>query len=381
MVPLIATFNLEAYGRSWLPSGLEIHALRNACLSIGVLGMAALAGLVVHWLFFIFLHRLTRGSSAPLSELLIARLRGPFRLLLPLLAAMLVVPPLAFSPEFNEVLKHLFSLFIIASITWFFMSLALMGGDLVLSRFDVQAQDNLRARSVHTQLAVLSKVVLVAIGVVSGATMLMTFDKIRHVGVSILASAGMLTIIVGFAAQHSIATLFAGLQIAFTQPIRIGDVLIVEGEWGWVEEITLTYVVIKIWDLRRLVVPITYFLEKPFQNWTRVSANLLGTVFLYVDYSVPLEAVRQRFRTILEGSDKWDGKVSGVQVTNCSEHTMELRLLMSAADSPKAFDLRCEVREGVLGFLQEHHPGSLPRLRAELGRDAWGGAPAAGQKP
>jgi small-conductance mechanosensitive channel len=197
--------------------------------------------------------------------------------------------------------------------------------------------------------------------------MLMTFDRIRHVGVSILASAGMIGIILGFAAQRSIATLFAGLQIALTQPIRIDDAVIVEGEWGRVEEITLTYVVIKIWDLRRLVVPVTYFLEKPFQNWTRVSANLLGTVFLYVDYSVPVDEVRRELQAILKVSALWDGQVGGVQVTNSSERTLELRLLMSAADSSKIFDLRCEVREKVLAFLQQNHPGSLPRVRADLG--------------
>jgi small-conductance mechanosensitive channel len=187
------------------------------------------------------------------------------------------------------------------------------------------------------------------------------------VGVSILASAGMIGIILGFAAQRSIATLFAGLQIALTQPIRIDDAVIVEGEWGRVEEITLTYVVIKIWDLRRLVVPVTYFLEKPFQNWTRVSANLLGTVFLYVDYSVPVDEVRRELQAILKVSALWDGQVGGVQVTNSSERTLELRLLMSAADSSKIFDLRCEVREKVLAFLQQNHPGSLPRVRADLG--------------
>jgi len=278
-----------------------------------------------------------------------------------------VVPPLAISAPAAEALKHLFSLCIIAAITWFFMSAALTGQDIALSRFDVKLKDNLRARSVHTELTILVRLLLVAIGVVSAASMLMTFDVIRHVGVSLLASAGVVGIILGLAAQRSLATLFAGLQIAFTQPIRMGDVLIVEGEWGWVEEITLTYVVIKVWDLRRLVVPVTYFLEKPFQNWTRVSSNLLGAVLIYVDYSVPVDKVRQELRDILEASDKWDGQVCGVQVTNCTERTLELRLLMSAADSSRTFDLRCEAREKILAFLLKHYPESLPRLRADLG--------------
>ena len=361
----------------WRPSGNEVHGLESFSASMGLLAAAALGALAAHWILLALLSRLARRSEGPMGLLLVARVRGPLRLLLPLLAVMAAVPPLAFPPAIIEVLKHLFSLCVIAGLTWLFMSTTLMGQDLVLSRFDLQAEDNLKARTVHTQLSVLVKLVLVAIAVVAGSTMLMTFEPVRHVGVSILASAGMIGIILGFAAQRSLATLVAGLQIAFTQPIRIDDVVIVEGEWGLVDEITLTYVVVKIWDLRRMVLPITYFLEKPFQNWTRVSANLLGTVFLYLDYSVPVDAVRARFLELLQGSDKWDGQVSGVQVTNCSERTVELRLLMSAADSSRAFDLRCEVREGMLGFLQLHHPGSLPKLRAELKREDGGEAPAA----
>jgi len=288
------------------------------------------------------------------------------RMLLPLLAVMLALPPLELSAPVTDGLKHLFSLGLIVAMTWLFMNAALTGQDIALSRFDMQVRDNLRARTVHTELTILVKLVLVAIGIVSVATMLMTFDVVRHVGVSLLASAGMVGIILGFAAQRSIATLFAGLQIAFTQPIRLDDVVIVEGEWGWVEEITLTYVVIKVWDLRRLVVPVTYFLEKPFQNWTRASADLLGTVFLNVDYSVPVAAVRARLQELLQASPRWDGKVCGVQVTGGSERTMELRLLMSAAGSSEAFDLRCEMREKMLAFLLETYPDSLPRMRAEL---------------
>jgi small-conductance mechanosensitive channel len=336
-------------------------------LSGGLVAAAALAGLAAYGILFFVLLRLARRTGATLGVALIQRMRSPVRILLPLLAVMVMVTPLAISPAASEVLKHVFSLCIIAAITWLFVNLALTGQDIVLSRFDVQIHDNLKARSVHTQLTILVKIVLVAIMVLAAGTMLMTFDRIRHVGVSILASAGMIGIILGFAAQRSIATLFAGLQIAFTQPIRLDDAVIVEGEWGWVEEITLTYVVIKIWDLRRLVVPVTYFLEKPFQNWTRASSNLLGTVFIYVDYTVPVDKVRQELRDILQASEKWDGKVCGVQVTNCTERTLELRLLMSAADSSRTFDLRCEAREKILAFLLKNYPESLPRLRADLG--------------
>ena len=196
--------------------------------------------------------------------------------------------------------------------------------------------------------------------------MLMTFESVRQLGTSILASAGIAGIVVGFAAQRSIATLLAGFQIAMTQPIRLDDVVIVENEWGRIEEITLTYVAVRIWDQRRLILPITYFIEQPFQNWTRTSADILGTVFLYVDYRAPLDAIRAELDRILQASPSWDGKVKGLQVTNAQEQTLEIRALASAADASLAWDLRCEVREKLVQFLQRHHPESLPRIRAEL---------------
>ncbi len=354
---------------NWQTDVSDVHGWESIAASTGFALAAALAGMAVYWVLFYILLRLSRRAAAPLNTILIERVRGPVRILLPLLALMVVAPSLALSAESVEAFKHLFGLGIIAVIAWLFINAALAGRDIAFSRYDVETKDNLKARAVRTQLTILVKIALVVIIIIAASTMLMTFDKIRQVGVSILASAGIIGIILGFAAQRSIATLFAGLQIAFTQPIRIGDVVIVEGEWGLVEEISLTYVVVKIWDLRRLVVPVTYFLEKPFQNWTRFSADLLGTVFLYVDYTVPVEEVRQQVHKILEASDKWDRKVWGVQVTNSSERAMELRLLMSAADASQAWDLRCEVREKILAFLQKHYPESLPRLRAEFHLD------------
>jgi small-conductance mechanosensitive channel len=196
--------------------------------------------------------------------------------------------------------------------------------------------------------------------------MLMTFEKVRQLGTTILASAGIIGIVVGIAAQRTIGTFIAGLQIAFTQPIRIDDVVIVENEWGRIEEITLTYVVVKIWDMRRLIVPITYFIEKPFQNWTRVTTDLLGTVYIYVDYTVPVETVRAELQKILKDSKLWDGKVCVLQATNASEHALELRALMSAPDASTAWNLRCHVREKMVEFIQKNYPESLPKLRASL---------------
>jgi hypothetical protein len=199
------------------------------------------------------------------------------------------------------------------------------------------------------------------------------FEPVRQLGTSILASAGIAGIIIGFAAQRSIATLLAGLQIAVTQPIRLDDVVIVENEWGRIEDITLTYVTVRIWDERRLVVPIAYFIEQPFQNWTRTSADILGTVFLHVDYRAPLAAIRAELDRVLAESACWDGKVKVLQVTDAREHTLELRALASAADASLAWDLRCEIRERLITFLQTHHPDCLPRVRAEVS-----GAPIAG---
>ena len=181
-----------------------------------------------------------------------------------------------------------------------------------------------------------------------------------------IASAGVAGIVVGFAAQKSLGTLLAGIQIALTQPVRIDDVVIVEGEWGRIEEITLTYVVVRIWDLRRLVVPITYFIEKPFQNWTRTSADILGSVFLHVDYGVPVDALRKELTRILEASPNWDRKVNVLQVTDAKERTLELRALASSSDASRSWDLRCEVREKLVAFVQANYPGSLPRLRATV---------------
>jgi small-conductance mechanosensitive channel len=201
-----------------------------------------------------------------------------------------------------------------------------------------------------------------------------TFEGVRQLGTAVLASAGIAGIVIGFAAQRSLSTFVAGLQIALTQPIRVDDVVIVEGEWGWIEQITLTYVVVRIWDLRRLVLPVNYFLERPFQNWTRVTADILGTVFILADYTVPIDSLREELRRLAEASEKWDRKVCGLVVTNATDRALELRALVSAADASKSWELRCEVREGLVKYLQENHPESLPKVRLEAGSPREGAA-------
>ncbi len=285
------------------------------------------------------------------------------RTLLPLLALILAAPVLAVSPALETMFRNGVSLIVIGVIAFVLIKTVEASAAMVLRRHRIDVADNLRARAVSTQVMVLRRVAMAVIVIFALASMLMVFESVRQFGASILASAGIAGIIVGLAAQRSIAALLAGFQIAITQPIRVDDVVIVENEWGRIEEITLTYVVVRIWDLRRLVLPITYFIEQPFQNWTRQSADILATVFLHVDYTVPIGALRAELTRILDASPHWDRKVNVLQVTDAKERTLEVRALASAVDASTAWDLRCEVREKLVDFLQRHHPESLPKLR------------------
>jgi small-conductance mechanosensitive channel len=273
-----------------------------------------------------------------------------------------------FKEQVPDVAVHVIALLMIALVAWLLIRMTYVLEDYVTSRFDVGVKDNLRARKIHTQFKVLKRIAIVVVGILAFGTMLMTFERVRQLGTTILASAGVVGIVVGMAAQRTIATFIAGLQIAITQPIRVDDVVIVENEWGRIEEITLTYVVVRIWDLRRLIVPITYFIESPFQNWTRTSADILGTVFIYTDYTVPVNAIRGQLQKILNESEHWDKKVCVLQVTNASDRTMEIRALMSAADASAAWTLRCEVREKLIEFIRTEYPQALPKVRAEMNR-------------
>jgi small-conductance mechanosensitive channel len=213
---------------------------------------------------------------------------------------------------------------------------------------------------------ILQKAAGTLIVIVTVSAALMTFEAVRQYGVSLFASAGVAGLVVALAARPIFANLIAGVQIAMTQPIRVDDAVVVEGEWGWIEEITSSYVVIKLWDWRRLIVPLSYFIEKPFQNWTRENASIIGTVMIHTDYTVPVDRVRQRLNEIVKQSKLWDGQVVNLQVTDATENTVELRALVSARTSPMAWDLRCEVRELLIKYLQQELPNVLPRVRASL---------------
>ena len=229
--------------------------------------------------------------------------------------------------------------------------------------------DNLRARKFHTQFRILRQVLTLLIWLLAGSAILLQFDGFRQFGRGLLASAGIASLVIGFAAQRTLGNLIAGFQIAITQPIRLDDVVVVENEWGRIEEITLTYVVVKIWDERRLVLPISYFLEKPFTNWTRQTSEILGTVFLHVDYSVPLDALRAELDKLVKDHEDWDGRVSEIVAFESRPTTLEIRALVSSRDSGAAWRLRCHVREGLVTFLQKNYPTARPRFRAELSGD------------
>lgn len=251
----------------------------------------------------------------------------------------------------------------IVSVTWMIIVFLKIIKQHIVAKYDVSVSDNLRARKVQTQYIVLENTLIFIVVMVAIGIALMSFNSIRNIGISVLTSAGIAGIIIGFAAQKALGTILAGIQIAITQPIRFDDVVIIDGEWGRIEEIKLTYVVVNIWDKRRLVVSSTYFLENVFQNWTRTQSGILGTVFIYTDYTVPLSPLREELKRLLTGSPLWDNDVGIIQVTEASEQTMELRVLVSARNSGEAFDLRAMVREGLIDFLQKEYPDALPKIR------------------
>ena len=310
---------------------------RNPLWSAGLAGGAVLLALAAHRVIFALGKRVANRKGGAFYTLLAKHEENPTRLLLPLLALLVVIPWLPLASYVLPRLNHAVGLALIACFAWQAVAMLDVLQDYISHRHALEVSDNLVARRVRTQVQVLRHIAVVAIIIVTIAIMVMTFPNIRHLGESLFASAGLAAVVAGLAARTTLSSLFAGVQIAFSQPIRLDDVVIVEGEWGWIEEITTTYVVVRIWDLRRLVVPLSYFIEKPFQNWTRNTANLLGTVFVYADYTVPVDEVREELHRILKASGLWDGKIWGLQVTNASEHTLELRALMSAPGSSAAW--------------------------------------------
>jgi small-conductance mechanosensitive channel len=339
---------------------------RTLLISGAILTGAIALALVIHFVVFFVAERILRRDGKSTESLLTKRAKKSTRLIFPLLALVLAIPLAPLPQALKSILQHALGLGVIALVGWAIVILTELAGNIVFARYSLDSPDNLSARRIRTQTQVLQRITALTVSIVTAAIMLMTFPEIRHVGVSLLASAGLAGLIVGMAARSTLSNLIAGIQVALTQPIRIEDAVVLEGEWGWIEEINTTYVVVRLWDLRRLVVPLSYFIEKPFQNWTRTTANLLGTVMIYTDYSVPVQELRKELHRILESTDLWDKRTWALQVTDATESTIQIRALMSARNGPTAFDLRCYVREGLMQFLQDKYPLALPKHRQEL---------------
>jgi small-conductance mechanosensitive channel len=337
--------------------------LPNWAVGTIVLALAVVASLAVHGV----LARLTRRAFAnrPGVISLMARTRALTRLAFVTIALALVLPAIDLPPGAAALFATALPFCFVVLLGWIALIAVDIGVNMYLVRFRLDADDNLLARKHVTQMRVLRRVISTVVLLITAGAALMTIGAVRQVGVSLFASAGVAGIAVGLAARPVLANLIAGVQLAMTQPIRIEDAVIVENEWGWIEEITSTFVVVRLWDLRRMIVPLSYFMEKPFQNWTREGSAIIGAVLLYLDYTAPIEAIRAKAEAIVAASRLWDRKVVNTQVTDTRERVIEVRVLVSAANASAAFDLRCEVREQLIAFLRSQHPESLPRSRNE----------------
>lgn len=340
---------------SWLPDWL---------VSLVLFALALAAALTVHRIAYEVMTRVVAGWDL-FWRSLVSRTFGPARFTVITLALSFAASIAPLSDVQAGLIRHGLLICFVALVAWLARTALHIWTTVHLRRFKLDADDNLLARKHVTQTRILRRVAEIMILIVAVSAMLMTFDGVRQYGVSLLASAGAAGIVVGLALQPVLKNVIAGIQLAVTQPIRIDDAVLIEGEWGNVEEITSTYVVIRLWDWRRLILPLNYFMEKPFQNWTRDDSALIGTVMIYLDYATPVEAVRREVEAIAAASKLWDRRVVNVQVTDFRESTMEVRILVSAGTAPKAFDLRCEVREKLVAFLQRNYPRALPRIRAE----------------
>ncbi|UPG91870.1 mechanosensitive ion channel family protein [Luteibacter aegosomaticola] len=324
----------------------------------------AVAG-IVHRAADVFLRRF--AIRHPMGASIVARANTPLEAIVPLAMVLLAFRVAPDEPaRLIDGLEHLLGVCLIGACTWFLVR-CIGAVEATVSRFNpIDLEDNLRARRLQTQSRVLARTGMVVTVVLGIGVALMTFPAVRQFGASLLASAGIAGIAVGLAAKPVLGNLIAGIQIALTQPIRIDDVVIIEGEWGRVEEITSTYVVVKIWDERRMIVPLQYFIETPFQNWTRTSSQILGSVLLWFDYGLPLEPLRAEMERICKAAPEWDSRVMVMQVVDSNDKAMQVRALMSSSNSGKSFDLRCKVREGLIAFVKREYPAYLPRLRGDL---------------
>lgn len=322
-------------------------------VTLGVIVGAALAGLIVHRLLFWALHRSWAARSERIVPAIIRRARRPLGFILPLIAVVMALPDAQVPPAYTQPVEHIAIILTFVAIGWGATAVVALFVDVTIARYKVEETDNLRARQLETRLFIVARALNSLIWVIAISAILMTFPAIRTLGATLLASAGLAGIVAGVAARPAIENMFAGLQLAFSQPIRIDDIVVVQNEFGRIEEITSTYVVVRVWDQRRLVVPLTYFIQTPFENWTRRTAELLGTVIVYAPYAFPVATLREALPGILKETPLWDGRIQALQVTDATEGAMQIRALVSARNAEQLWDLRCLVRERLVALIAE----------------------------
>jgi small-conductance mechanosensitive channel len=348
------------------------------------LGIAIAIALVAALVVIVITALITRGASRRRSgaRMVFAKSRHAYRLLVIIVALWIAVtvtlPPIDWkiltSAQWERDINHVFLILTISATTWLLGALIGYGLTLAVGRYDVAASDNRIARRAQTQILIVRRLLVVLIVIVGLASILLTFPGVQALGTSVLASAGVLSVIAGLAAQSTLGNVFAGVQLAFSDAIRVDDVVVVNTEWGRIEEITLTYVVVHVWDDRRLVVPSTYFTSNPFENWTRTSSQLLGEVDFDLDWRVSIAAMRTQLGEVLKQTASWDGRTQVLQVTDAVGGFVHIRILVSAKDSPTLFDLRCFVRESLVDWIQSQNPQTMPRTRITVGADEIGEA-------
>lgn len=348
----------------------QLSIMPSWFVAVLVVGGTLVLVLVVHRLIFAVIERRLRRSERFAQLLILRQLRGPSALALALFAVVPVLRLTPVEPGLAEMLIRVLQIAVVALLTWIATLITDILGAVYLRRYSAENDDDFSVRKHVTQIRILKRAAATVIVVIGLAAALMTFDSVRQYGVSLFASAGVAGLAIGLAARPLLANLIAGIQIALTQPIRISDTVIVEGENGTVEEINATYVVIKLWDWRRMVIPLSYFIEKPFQNWTRDNASLIGTVMFNFDYSADIARLRSQLEQIVATSKLWDNNVVNLQVTDADDRSIQVRVLVSARTASAAWDLRCEVREKLLAFVRTEMPGSLPRQRQEMAEGA-----------
>jgi len=343
--------NLAPWAPSWL-------------VAVIIFAVIMTAGLVLQRLITRFLASRPPGWHPFLKHVWL-RTRQLVRFMLLLFAAGVAVQTLSLSGSLQDTARKIFLCLFIVQMGWIAIVIANLGMDRYVQRLSLEVSDNLLARKAATQMRIFRQAINIVLVALTAAFALMSFDAVRQFGVSLFASAGIAGIVAGLAARPMLENLIAGVQLALTQPLRLQDSVVINNEWGWVEEINSTYIVVRLWDWRRQIVPLSYLFQNPFTNWSRSSSTIIGTVFIYADYTLPMEPVRARASDIVKASPLWDGQVVNVQVSDARAQVMEVRILASASDSSRAWDLRCEIREKLIGFIREAFPESLPRIRRE----------------